>query len=79
MKIITKIVIVGAIAGLAFYDLIALTFGGIPATISRVLLNYSIQTPSIPFALGFLMGHLFWPQKETESKEKGKENGTIIS
>ena len=32
-------------------------------TISELLLDFSIKHPIIPFILGVLVGHLFWPQK----------------
>jgi len=31
-------------------------------TISEIILSFSFSNPSIPFAFGCLMGHLFWPQ-----------------
>lgn len=38
-------------------------------TISEVTLDKAIRYPIIPFALGVVMGHLFWPQKK---KDKGR-------
>jgi len=32
-------------------------------TISEFLLNLAWENPSVPFAFGCLMGHLFWPQR----------------
>jgi hypothetical protein len=31
-------------------------------TISEVVLGWARRTPALPFAVGFLCGHLFWPQ-----------------
>ena len=44
------------------YDVVVIAFGGTDASISRVLLHDAYIAPAIPFALGFVMGHLFWPQ-----------------
>ena len=47
----------------AVYDVAALYFGGVEATISQVLgLDWSFEAPLIPFGVGILCGHLFWPQ-----------------
>lgn len=32
------------------------------ATVSEVVLNAALRHPLVPFMLGVLMGHLFWPQ-----------------
>ena len=60
MKNITKIIILSAIVILGVYDIIALIGGGTEATISYIILAESRRNPAIPFAFGFLMGHLFW-------------------
>ncbi len=31
-------------------------------TVSAVLMSWSLTFPIFPFALGILMGHIFWPQ-----------------
>jgi hypothetical protein len=33
-------------------------------TISELILFWAHQHPTLPFAFGILMGHLFWPQIE---------------
>jgi hypothetical protein len=35
-------------------------------TISATLLGVSKQWPVIPFVLGFLLGHVLWPNKAAE-------------
>lgn len=32
-------------------------------TISEVVLGYARRHPVLPFSLGVLMGHFFWPQR----------------
>lgn len=48
---------------IAGYDVFALFIGGTDATISRILLHDSAMVPAIPFGIGFLFGHVLWPQK----------------
>ncbi len=45
------------------WDVYAYLAAGSEATISRVTLGFARQHPVLPFAVGVLMGHLFWPQK----------------
>lgn len=45
------------------YDVIANQQGGVSATISRVVRQAAMDYPIIPFAVGVLIGHLFWSQK----------------
>lgn len=59
---ITRIAVVVVVLLVGVYDLIALTAWGVEATVSRVLLGGGAVVPAIPFAIGFVMGHLFWPQ-----------------
>lgn len=48
---------------IAVYDVIALFVWGVDATISRVIgITASFDAPTIPFGIGVVMGHLFWPQ-----------------
>jgi hypothetical protein len=44
------------------YDVVAYLRGGVQATISRVVLGWSAAAPLLPFGVGVLCGHLFWPQ-----------------
>ncbi len=67
-KTITKWVMIGVIILIAVYDLVALAVAGREATISNVVgIEGSFDSPLIPFGVGFIMGHLFWPQKVKKS------------
>ena len=44
------------------YDLFAYERWDETATISYVMFNLACRHPIIPFALGAIFGHLFWPQ-----------------
>lgn len=68
-KQITRIVILVAIFGLALYDVFAVAFGGVDATISRIWLNEFNPDPIIVFALGIVFGHLVWPQTKKVQRE----------
>jgi hypothetical protein len=43
-------------------DFILALHGGFQATISWWIWTNSVKYPIIPFAIGVLMGHLFWNQ-----------------
>lgn len=58
---ITRWFILLVIVGVTIFDIVALLVGGIDATISVTMYNLSRQYPIIPFALGVIAGHLFWP------------------
>ena len=55
---ITLAVIIGATVALIAYDIWAAWDDEQP-TITQAIQKYSRQYPVIPFAFGFLMGHLF--------------------
>lgn len=59
---ITRRILVGTIFLLSAYDIAAYLYGGPGSTISEVILDAARQHPALPFAAGFLCGHLFWPQ-----------------
>ena len=42
------------------------------ATISRSVLDWSLDHPVIPFAIGVVMGHILWPQPYTPSSSSSK-------
>jgi hypothetical protein len=63
MSTVTRVLIIVAIIALAIYDIVALAYGGVEATISFILLDWSYKCPALPFAAGFLCGHLFWPNR----------------
>jgi hypothetical protein len=59
-----------AISGLIWivYDIIVAFNGKEGDTISEITLFYSFKNSFIPFAIGYLIGHLFWPRDEEEIK-----------
>ena len=64
---VTKWFMVSVILLIAIYDIAALAIGGGSATISHVIgIEGSFDSPLIPFGVGFVMGHLFWPQKRSK-------------
>lgn len=69
---ITKILILATIAILVIWDLIAWASPVQCNTISCVILGWARLHPTITFAAGVLIGHLFFPQtiKITGDKEE---------
>jgi len=62
---ITKIVLVIFIFLILLYDVYAYINGGQEATISFLIIkDWSKNYPAFTFAVGFFMGHLFWPLAE---------------
>ena len=53
-------VILACAAAIAGWDLYARHFPA--ATISEIFLGVGTGHPLLPFLVGVLMGHLFWPQ-----------------
>lgn len=58
---ITQSIIIGSAIILVLYDVLALGIWGKTATISVVTYSWARRYPVIAFALGFVMGHIFWP------------------
>tara|TARA_R100001163_G_C4936028_1_gene109862 strand:- start:312 stop:515 length:204 start_codon:yes stop_codon:yes gene_type:complete len=65
MSLTAKIVTFSVIA-LGMYDLLAVTVGGIPLSISRFMQDSALEAPFIAFSVGFTCGHIFgyMPPKE---------------
>lgn len=57
---ITEIVIAVTTVAVLAFDVYIIIKKGKEASISRVLYNQSRRHPVIPFALGFVAGHIFW-------------------
>lgn len=55
--------IVAFAAVLGIYDTWTLAANGYDTTVSWVLYSKSKQWPVIPFSIGFLMGHVFMPNR----------------
>lgn len=49
------------VALIAVYDIWTLVTRGYETTISAVTYNLSKRFPIIPFAIGVIAGHLWWP------------------
>lgn len=64
-KKITGIFVVAVIAIILVYDVIAYVNGGTASTISFTIFEWSYKYPAFTFAMGFVMGHLFWQMKGT--------------
>lgn len=58
----TTWVIVASVVILVAYDIYAYRKKGWGNTISEVVATNSLRHPMIPFLVGVLMGHFFWPQ-----------------
>jgi F0F1-type ATP synthase assembly protein I len=65
MRQITKIIMAVALVVLVVWDIIAYIWGT-NATISVIITDWSMYTPWVPFAFGFLMGHFFVPARGSE-------------
>jgi hypothetical protein len=60
---LTRWIIVGVVAIVGAIDIVLAIYGGMNATISFNITQWSHQYPAIPFAFGFLMGHFFAQNK----------------
>lgn len=60
--ITTEIVLALVVAFLIIYDIFIVIIKGIESTISWTVWSISQKYPVIPFALGFVMGHVLWVQ-----------------
>ncbi len=61
---ITKLLIVLTFCLILIWDIAVMAIANdVNATISIVLYNLSKQHPMIPFTIGVLCGHVFWPLK----------------
>lgn len=66
-KKITKLFIFISFLIIVGYDIWVIFFGGVESSISRTIVAWSFQFPAFTVSVGFLMGHLFWPQKVKET------------
>lgn len=65
-KRITKVVMIATAALIILWDIYVAVEPTPGDTISEVLLGWAMQHPIIPFAIGVVCGHLFWPQGKGE-------------
>jgi hypothetical protein len=63
----TKGFVLVAIILIALYDIWAYSAGGTKSTISWLMYTWSHEHPAFSFAMGFVMGHLFWQMKKVEA------------
>lgn len=68
---LTRYVILAVVCLLAVYDVWA-THSSKAPTLSHELYNLAVRFPVIPFVLGFLLGHVFWPLHLVYSDPVGK-------
>ena len=61
LELTAKLILLGLVIVVAFWDAAVLIMGRPEATISAVLLQITKENPLIAFALGVVVGHLFWP------------------
>ncbi len=67
IKQITMLIIGLVVIALIGYDFYAIAVGGTEASISHIVIVWSYKYPIIPFGMGVLIGHFFWPIKKTKS------------
>ena len=66
IKKITIYVVLFIVALGVIYDFYAIAVGGTEASISHLMKMWGHKYPIVPFAMGVLMGHFYWPIKETK-------------
>ena len=75
MRNITKYVTAGLIVAILIYDVVAIQIGGTEASVSQIIIEWSYSVPAFTFAIGFIMGHLFWRLRDSKhTKSLGQEN-----
>lgn len=57
----TRVLLVLSLGGLALYDIAPFQTAVDGDTVSEVIRDAGLSSPSVPWAVGFLMGHFFWP------------------
>ena len=70
LNMITKVVIGMVIATILIWDLYVIIEGGTGTTISNRLIVWAYEYPAFSFAMGFVMGHLFWRMPATKELKK---------
>lgn len=56
-------VLLAAVFAIIIYDIVALIKKGYQGTISYQVYVAACRYPIVPFLLGILFGHLFWPNQ----------------
>jgi hypothetical protein len=65
-RIATQTILLVVAALLGIYDVWVIAASGYDASVSVIIVDWSRQLPILPFAIGVLAGHLFWPQIDKE-------------
>ncbi len=60
-------VFLGLVGGLVAYELTAILTHDEPDTISAIFWDAATNRPILPFAMGVLMGHLFWQHARSDA------------
>jgi len=63
MKVLLSVLFLSVICGVWLWDAYCTMRGDYRSQVSQVLLEWSVRWPIIPFAIGVVVGHLFWPQR----------------
>lgn len=63
---ITVIFIIFLVAAIAVFDVWVIIKKGKQESISAYIIRWSKQYPSIPFLLGYVMGHLTWSMADKD-------------
>lgn len=69
----TQFFILFLVAGIAIWDVWVIIQGGTEASISNQLIVYAYKYPAMPFAVGFVCGHLFWKMPDTKSLKEARD------
>lgn len=69
----TRIFIAAVIVLILIYDVYILVIGGTGTSVSHELIVWAYKYPVLPFAIGFVMGHLFWRMPSTEDTKQIEE------
>tara|TARA_R110000850_G_scaffold120956_1_gene238667 strand:+ start:217 stop:423 length:207 start_codon:yes stop_codon:yes gene_type:complete len=56
----TVIFILFMVASIVIFDFYIIAAEGVQESISAYIIRWSHEYPSIPFLVGFVMGHLMW-------------------
>lgn len=61
VRVVLAVAIHVVISAVAAWDLAAVASGHGNFTVSSLIQKWAIEAPSLPLAVGFVIGHLFWP------------------
>lgn len=57
-----RTIFLGLVGGLVVYELVTLANDAPGDTISEIVWEATARRPLVPFAVGVLCGHFFWPR-----------------